>query len=84
MTSLIHLLLIALLAVAVASEQDVQRPKGFGRRRGFIPRESRHPSTGLGGLDHSGSAVKEVVARDSKPGVAPGKSLDTVSLLRWF
>lgn len=77
MTSLIHLLLIVLLAVAVASEQNVESPKGFGRRRGFIPRESRHPSTGLAGMDHTGSAVKEVVARDSKPGVAPGKSVDT-------
>lgn len=70
MTRLILLVVFIWIAVAMASEPIVERPKSFSRRA-FIPHtESKfHTSSGLAGWDHQ--AVKEVAAKTPK---SPGKS----------
>lgn len=72
MMTFAHILLVALLAVVVASEQ-VNRPKSFSRRA-FVPHTDKrfHTSSGLGGCDHE--LVKDVSAKAPKP-VDPGESL---------
>ena len=60
-----------LIAMLVASEEFIERPKVFSRRTFLKSGSQFHTSTGIAGMDHQ--AVQEVVARP-KPDVIPGES----------